>query len=97
MDMPDGLVIYVLICPELYEREGTPYGANNGRDWPTTTSASPAWAWPPPTSPPTWHKFTGARTWCMPTTGRPAWPRLYALARARTPTLFTIHNLAYQA
>lgn len=34
MDMPDGLVIYVLICPELYEREGSPYGANNGRDWP---------------------------------------------------------------
>ncbi|RBL65089.1 starch synthase, partial [Pseudomonas sp. MWU13-2625] len=34
MDMPDGLVIYVLICQELYEREGTPYGANNGRDWP---------------------------------------------------------------
>ena len=34
MDMPDGLVIYVLLCPELYERDGTPYGANNGRDWP---------------------------------------------------------------
>ncbi|RZI79273.1 MAG: starch synthase, partial [Pseudomonas sp.] len=34
MDLPDGLVIYVLICPELYEREGSPYGANNGRDWP---------------------------------------------------------------
>lgn len=34
MDLKDGLVIYVLICPELYEREGTPYGANNGRDWP---------------------------------------------------------------
>ena len=28
------MTIYVLICPELYEREGTPYGANNGRDWP---------------------------------------------------------------
>jgi len=28
MDLADGLVIYVLICPELYEREGTPYGAN---------------------------------------------------------------------
>ena len=34
MDLKDGLVIYVLICPELYEREGSPYGANNGRDWP---------------------------------------------------------------
>ena len=34
MDLADGLVIYVLICPELYQRDGTPYGANNGRDWP---------------------------------------------------------------
>nr|GFD56672.1 hypothetical protein [Tanacetum cinerariifolium] len=33
MDMKDGLVVYVLICPELYEREGTPYGDNHGRDW----------------------------------------------------------------
>lgn len=33
MDMKDGLVIYVLICPELYEREGTPYADSDGRDW----------------------------------------------------------------
>src|SRR5690606_21170149 len=33
MDLPDGLTLYVVICPELYEREGTPYGDDRGRDW----------------------------------------------------------------
>ncbi|WP_313305060.1 glycogen/starch synthase, partial [Stutzerimonas balearica] len=27
MDMPDGLIIYVLLCPELYDRDGSPYGS----------------------------------------------------------------------
>lgn len=31
--MPDGLVIYVLLCPDLYDREGTPYGDAAGTDW----------------------------------------------------------------
>mgnify|MGYP002716563175 CR=1 FL=1 len=26
MDLPDGLIVYVLLNPELYERDGTPYG-----------------------------------------------------------------------
>lgn len=29
----DGLAIYALICPELYERDGTPYGDPSGADW----------------------------------------------------------------
>jgi starch synthase len=33
VDSPDGLVIYVLICPDLYDREGTPYGDEAGLDW----------------------------------------------------------------
>jgi len=70
MDMPDGLVIYVLICPELYEREGGPYGANNGRDWPDNHIRFALSASPPPTLPPILRKFTGARIWCTPMTGR---------------------------
>ena len=23
---PDGLVVYILLCPDLYDRDGTPYG-----------------------------------------------------------------------
>jgi starch synthase len=29
----DGLQIYVLLCPQLYDREGTPYGTAAGVDW----------------------------------------------------------------
>ena len=29
----DGLVVYVVICPELYERDGTPYADSEGVDW----------------------------------------------------------------
>ncbi len=30
----DGLPIYVLLCPQLYDRPGNPYGDEQGRDWP---------------------------------------------------------------
>ena len=29
----DGLVIYVLLCPDLFDREGSPYGDADGVDW----------------------------------------------------------------
>jgi len=33
LEAPDGLVVYVVLCPELYDREGSPYGDAAGRDW----------------------------------------------------------------
>ena len=33
IDTPDGLAIYVLRCPELYDRDGSPYGNADGLDW----------------------------------------------------------------
>ncbi|MDR0281257.1 MAG: glycogen synthase GlgA [Paucimonas sp.] len=97
MDLPDGLVIYVLICPELYQREGTPYGANNGRDWPDNhirfarlgLAAAEIAAgegmvhWTP--------DLIHAHDW--PAGLAPAYMHWRGLS---TPTLFTIHNLAYQ-
>ncbi|KMM82953.1 starch synthase [Pseudomonas taetrolens] len=97
MDLPDGLVVYVLICPELYEREGTPYGANNGRDWPDNhirfarlgLAAADIAAnlaqihWQP--------DLVHAHDW--PAGLAPAYMHWRG---QRTPTLFTIHNLAYQ-
>jgi starch synthase len=97
MDMPDGLVIYVLLCPELYAREGTPYGANNGRDWPDNhirfarlgLAAADIAAgqgmvhWRP--------DMVHAHDW--PAGLAPAYMHWRGL---NTPTLFTIHNLAYQ-
>ena len=29
----DGLPVYVLLCPQLYDRPGNPYGDEAGRDW----------------------------------------------------------------
>ena len=29
----DGLIIYVLLCPDLYDRDGSPYGDEAGEDW----------------------------------------------------------------
>lgn len=29
----DGLTIYVILCPDLYDREGSPYGDATGTDW----------------------------------------------------------------
>src|SRR5260370_12142617 len=30
----DGLPVYVVLCPQLYDRPGNPYGDEAGRDWP---------------------------------------------------------------
>jgi starch synthase len=30
---PDGLTIYVVLCPDLFDREGSPYGDAGGLDW----------------------------------------------------------------
>jgi len=30
----DGLPVYVVLCPQLYDRPGNPYGDESGRDWP---------------------------------------------------------------
>src|SRR3954453_9700133 len=29
----DGITVYVLLCSELYDRDGTPYSDASGRDW----------------------------------------------------------------
>ena len=33
IDCADGLVIYVLLCPDLFDRPGSPYGDETGTDW----------------------------------------------------------------
>ncbi|CAM5275128.1 Glycogen synthase [Stutzerimonas stutzeri] len=97
MDMPDGLIIYVLICPELYEREGNPYGDGHGNDWPDNpvrfarlclagaeiAAGTACIRWTP--------ELVHAHDW--PTGLTPAYMHWRGL---RTPSVFTIHNLAYQ-
>src|SRR5262245_50167983 len=33
VQMSDGLIAYVVLAPELYDRDGTPYGSALGSDW----------------------------------------------------------------
>ena len=93
----DGLIVYVVLCPQLYDRPGSPYGDELNGDWPDNDIrfarlslaaadfaagiADPSW------TPDNLHLND--------------WPS--ALARGYlawrglgTPSLLTIHNLAYQ-
>lgn len=97
MQMPDGLIIYVLISPELYEREGSPYVDNNGQDWADNhirfARLGLAAA-----------DFAAGETmlsWCPDLVHAHDWPSGLAPAYMKwrgqtTPSVFTIHNLAYQ-
>ncbi len=97
MELPDGLIVYVLISPELYEREGTPYGDVNSRDWPDNhirfarlgMAAADIAA------------GTACISWCPDLVHANDWPTALTPAYMKwqeqeTPCVFTIHNLAYQ-
>lgn len=97
LDMPDGLVVYVLICPELYDRDGLPYGDEHGNDWQDNplrfarlclaaadiAADTACIRWVP--------DLVHAHDW--PTGLTPAYMHWRGLD---TPSIFTIHNLAYQ-
>ena len=67
----DGLPVYILLCPQLYDRPGNPYGDEFGRDWPdndirfgrlaSAAAELAAGIW----------TGIGQPTWFTPTTGRP--------------------------
>ena len=93
----DGLQVYVAICPELYERDGTPYADETGRDWRDNdlrfARLSSAAA------------FLAAgqvdRDWRADILHANDWPSAMAPAylawnELRVPSILTIHNLAYQ-
>src|SRR5262249_23406085 len=97
IQMPDGLIIYVLICPTLFERNGTPYGDENGIDWPDNDirfarlglaavdiaegKGDPHWK----------AELIHANDW--PAAMAPAYA---AWRQTGIPSVLTIHNLAYQ-
>ena len=95
--MPDGLVVYVILCPELYDRDGSPYGDTSGVDWPDNdvrfarlglAVAEPAGG-------------LGDLDWRPDLLHLKDWPSALAAAflnwrGVSTPTILTIHNLAYQ-
>ncbi len=97
MDLSDGLIVYVILCPALYERDGSPYTDTENRDWPDNpirfarlglaaaeiAAGNAGMQWCP--------ELVHANDWPSGLT-----PAYMAWRGLRTPSVFTIHNLAYQ-
>jgi starch synthase len=93
----DGLPVYVLLCPQLYDRPGDPYGDEDGRDWPDNdirfarlASAAAELA-----------AGTLDKNWAADLVHANDWqaalvPAYLAWSEVRIPSILTIHNLAYQ-
>ncbi len=93
----DGLVVYALVCPELYSRRGTPYADARGTDWADAdlrfarlSLAAAQMA-----------AGLGDARWTPRLLHLNDWPTALAAGYAewlgvKTPTVLTIHNLAYQ-
>lgn len=93
----DGLIIYVLICPELFDRPGTPYGDSAGTDWHDNdvrfarlglaaadiASGRAGLDWRP--------QLLHVHDWQAAMA-----PAYLAWRGSAVPTVLTIHNLAYQ-
>ena len=101
MTCADGLVIYVLLCPELYERPGGPYGTGPGgygcNGWEDndirfarlSLAAAEIAAGHPELD---WHpQLLHLNDWACGLA-----PAYLHWQGHRVPSVFTIHNLAYQ-
>ncbi len=93
----DGLPVYVLLCDELYDRPGNPYGDENGQDWPDNdirfgrlAAAAAELA-----------AGTLDKDWAADLVHANDWqaalvPAYLAWRGVDIPSILTIHNLAYQ-
>jgi starch synthase len=93
----DGLTVYVVICPELYDRSGTPYCDVNGNDWTDNDVrfarfASVAALLAGGKLDPAWRAdVVHANDWQSALV-----PAYIAWNGFSTPSILTIHNLAFQ-
>src|SRR3954469_18234288 len=93
----DGMPVYILLCPQLYDRPGNPYGDASGRDWPDNDIR--------------FGRFASAaaqlaaglldKDWSADLVHANDWqsalvPAYLAWSKIKIPTILTIHNLAYQ-
>ena len=93
----DGLPVYVLLCPQLYDRPGNPYGDESGRDWQDNdirfgrlASAAAELA-----------AGNLDKNWAADLVHANDWqsamvPAYLAWSGSNIPSILTIHNLAYQ-
>src|SRR5579863_3964613 len=93
----DSLPVYVLLCPQLYDRPGNPYGYASGRDWPDNDIrfgrlASVAAQLAAGTLDKNWAAdLVHANDWQAALV-----PAYLAWSGSKIPSILTIHNLAYQ-
>lgn len=93
----DGLPYYVVVCPALFERSGSPYGDERGIDWIDNDVRFATFS------------YAAARIalgdmdkeWSADLVHANDWqcaliPGYLEWLQSRLPTVFTIHNLAYQ-
>lgn len=90
----DGVTYYVVRCPELYERDGTPYGDGSGADWNDNNVRFATFA-------AQLARGLVDRDWTADLIHANDWqcalvPGYLEWHYAHIPTVFTIHNLAYQ-
>src|ERR1700724_716170 len=93
----DGLPIYVLLCAQLYDRPGNPYGDEQGRDWPDNDVRFARFA----SAAAELALGTLDKNWAADLVHANDWqaalaPAYLAWKNARIPSILTIHNLAYQ-
>ena len=93
----DGLPVYVLLCPQLYDRPGNPYGDEDGRDWPDNDIRFARFA----SAAAELAMGTLDKNWAADLVHANDWqaalvPAYLAWSGARLPSILTIHNLAYQ-
>src|ERR1700712_6017678 len=93
----DGLPVYVLLCPQLYDRPGNPYGDDSGRDWPDNDVRFGRFA----SAAAQLAAGTLDKYWAADLVHANDWqaalvPAYLAWNAGRIPRILTIHNLAYQ-
>ena len=93
----DGLPVYVLLCPQLYDRPGNPYGDASGRDWPDNDVRFGRFA----SAAAQLAAGTLDKNWAADLVHANDWqaalvPAYLAWNAVKIPTILTIHNLAYQ-
>ena len=97
MVLHDQLIVHVVLCQHLYDREGNPYGDSEGNDWPDNHIRFARLALAASCI----ANGQGVRNWQPDLVHAHDWPTgltpaYMAWSGQTTPCVFTIHNLAYQ-
>jgi starch synthase len=96
LTLPDGLVVYLVLCSELYDRDGSPYGDSAGNEF-----ADNAIRFARLSLAAAELTVRGVGGWRPDVLHLNDWPTALAAGYLRwrgdkTPTVLTIHNLAHQ-